>query len=79
MIHSIKTKKLYQCDMAFSLGIISKLQQQFYVCCFYYIDISINLKYNESALSIVFILCEKEQSLEKYLIEKVDKRYGLSI
>ena len=47
--------KLYQCDMAFSLGIVSKLQQHFTYAVFYLIDIPIILSYNESTLRRVVI------------------------
>ena len=48
-------KKLYQCDMAFSLEIVSNLQQHFTYAVFYHIDISIILSYNESTLRGVVI------------------------
>lgn len=60
----------------FLLELLVSCNNNFTYAIFYHIDISIILNYNESALRRVLILCEKEQLLEKCLIEKVDKRYG---
>ena len=60
----------------FLLELLVSCNNNFTYAIFYHIDISIILNYNESALSRVLNLCEKEESLEKCLMEKIDKRYG---
>ena len=60
----------------FLLELSVSYNNNFTYAVFYHIDIYIILNYNESALSRGLILCEKEQSLEKCLMEEIDKRYG---
>lgn len=60
----------------FLLELLVSCNNNFTYTFSYRIDISIILNYNESALSRVFIPCELEKSLEKYLMEEMDKRYG---
>ena len=63
----------------FLLELLVSCNNNFTYTFSYRIDISIFLNYNESALSRGLILCEKEKSLEKCLMEEIEKRYGWSI